>query len=254
MLANLNTFSFLNKWKKKKKSVQRNILETDNELAYLMKQLQQHLVIITAKFSSDPEIYNTSIIKVDYKNKLFYLDELVPDTGNAQIKTLQKIRLSTRLDGTILTMECRLKEPGNDNNLPHYVMYFPTRARSIQRRESYRVNIPLNKRLQITMQTDSGHFIAGFLNDISYSGVSMRLESSQAFELNPGDFVPFLTIHLNETITCEMEVRRISTTRGHIIISGQLEEISIAHQKEIQTFISRLDREKRRNAAGSGSG
>ena len=37
------------------------------------------------------------------------------------------------------------------------------------------------------------------------------------------------------------------STRGNVIISGQLEEVSPVHQREIQKFISRQDREKRRN-------
>jgi len=246
VLSNFKIFSFLDKWKKKKASIQRNILSTEEEIARLLKRLQQHLVIITAKFPSDPETYNTSIIKIDYKNHLFYLDELIPVAGNTQIKSLQKVLLRTRLDGAILTMECKLKEAGEENNLPHYLMDFPSRIKSIQRRESYRVSIPLNKRIQVNMQTDSGHFIAGFLNDISFSGVAIRLESSQDFDLKVQDTIPFLTLHLSETITCEMEIKRISKIFGNIIVSGHLEEISPVHQKEIQKFILQQDREKRK--------
>lgn len=249
MLPKINSLPFLGKWKKKKKSIQRNILDTEVEIARLLKRLQQHLVIITAKFSSDAETYNTSIIKLDFKNKLFYLDELVPDTGNAQIKTLKKVLLRTRLDGAILTMECELNEIGEEKGLPHYIMNFPVCAKSTQRRESYRVSIPLHKRFQVNMQTEAGNFIAGFLNDISFSGVAVRLETPQSVDLNLGDIVPFLTLHLKETITCEMEVKRISTTRGSVIVSGHLEEVSAEHQREIQKFIARQDREKRRNAA-----
>lgn len=246
MLSNSKIFSFLNKWKKKKTTIQRNTLDTNEDIARLLKRLQQHLVIITAKFPSDPETYNTSIIKIDYKNRLFYLDELVPDAGNTQIKSLHKILLRTRLDGAILTMECHLKEVGEEKNLPHYLMHFPVRIKSIQRRESYRVSIPLNKRIQVNMQTDSGHFIAGFLNDISFNGVAIRLESSQDFDLKVHDTIPFLTLHLGETITCEMEINRISRIFGSVVVSGHLEEVSPVHQKEIQKFIFQQDREKRK--------
>ncbi len=246
MLPKINAFSFLGKWKKKKKSVQRSILDTETEISQLLKRLQKHLVVITAKFPSDPETYNTAIIKVDYKNKVFYLDELLPESGNEQLKAVHKIFLRTRLDGAILTMECVLKDLGEEKGLSHYIMYFPTRIKSIQRRESYRVNIPLSKRFQVNMQTKSGHFIAGFLNNISYKGVAIRLETAQSFDLNIGDKVPFLTLHLNETITCEMEVKRISTILGNAIISGHLQEISPVQQREIQKFISKQEREKRR--------
>lgn len=238
--------SFFDSWKKKKKTVQRSIFNTEETIARLLKQLQQHLVIITAKFPSDKDTYNTAIIKVDYKNKLFYLDELIPDAGNKQIKKLEKILLRTRLDGAILTAECTLKEAGEEQGIPYYIMYFPRHIRSTQRRESYRVNIPLNKRIQVSMQTESGVFIAGLLNDISFSGIAIRLEPNQNFDLSVDEIVPFLTIHLKETITCEMEVKRISRTPGNTIISGHLEEISSEHKKFIQKFITRLDRNKRK--------
>ena len=99
------------------------------------------------------------------------------------------------------------------------------------------------------LKKQSGELLPGQLNDISYNGVAIRLETPQSLDLNMGDKVPFLTLHLNETITCEMEVKRISTTLGNIIISGHLEEISPAQQREIQKFITRQEREKRRNEA-----
>ncbi|NOQ79420.1 MAG: hypothetical protein GQ546_08465 [Gammaproteobacteria bacterium] len=243
-------FSFIKGGKKKKKSVQRNILDTDEAIARLLKQLRQHLVIITAKFPSDSETYNTAIIKIDYQNKLFYLDELIPQIGNEQIKNLKKVLLRTRLDGAILTAECLLKETGEEKGLPHYIMHFPALIKSIQRRDSYRISIPLSKRYQVNMQTESGLFIAGFLNNISFNGLAIRLEPKQNFELNIGEDIPFLTLHLHETITCEMEIKRISNTMGYTIISGHFEEISPSHQHSIQKFISRLDRQKRKQNKG----
>ncbi len=243
--------SYFSSLKKKKKAVQRSILDSEESISRLLKQLQQHLVIMTAKFPTDKlsniqETYNTAIIKVDYKNKLFYLDELIPNEGNQQLKSLKKIQLRTRLDGAILTAECTLKEIGEEQGIPHYIMYFPDKIRSTQRRESYRVSIPLSRRIQVNMQTESGAFIAGFLNDISFSGISIRLEPNQNFDLTVDENVPFLTLHLKETITCEMEVKRISNTLGNTIISGHLEEISPEHRRFIQKFITRLDRKKRK--------
>lgn len=246
MLADIKFLSFFERWKKKNKPIQRNIFSSDEEIARVLKRLQQHLVIITAKFPNDPETYNTSIIKIDYKNRLFYLDELIPAEGNTQIKSIKKVLLRNRLDGAILTMDCTLESAGEEKGLPHYRMHFPTRVKSIQRRESYRVTIPLNKRFQVNMQTDMGHFIAGFLNDISFSGVAVRLENNEDPDIKIGDSIPFLTLHLDETITCEMEVKRISKLFGSIIVSGHLEEVSPPHQKIIQKFILKQDREKRK--------
>ncbi len=249
-MAFKNQFSFFNSfltfWKKKNKPVQQKVFNTEETIARLLKQLQQHLVIMTAKFVSDQETYNTAIIKVDYTKKLFYLDELIPDYGNEQIKKTGKITLRTRLDGAILTAECTMKAVSEEKGIPQYIMYFPERIRSTQRRESYRINIPLSQRIQVNMQTESGTFIAGFLNDISFSGISIRLERNQNFELNNDEIIPFLTIHLDETIACEMDIKRISNTLGRTIVSGHLQEISQEHKRFIQKFISRLDRNKRK--------
>ncbi len=233
-------------WKKKQKTVQRSVYDTDESIARLLKQLQQHLVIMTARFPDDKEIYNTAIIKVDYKNKLFYLDELVPDTGNEQLKKLREITLQTRLDGAIISARCTLKDIGEEKGITQYIMHFPQRIRSTQRRESYRVNIPLSQRIQVNIQTEAGAFISGFLNDISFNGIAVRLEGGQNIDLDVGDTIPFLTIHLKETIACEMEITRISRTLGNIIISGHLEEISREHQRFIQKFITKMDRKKRK--------
>ena len=244
----LNFFSFINNWKKKKKTVQRNIFKTDKSIASLLKRLQLHIVTITARFNSDTETYNTSIIKIDYQKKLFYLDEFIPQTGNQKIKSLGKVLLRTRFDGAILTAECLLKEAGEERGLAYYIMHFPEQIKSTQRRDSYRVNTPLNKRYQVNMQTESGLFIAGFLNNISYSGIAIRLKPKQNVEINIDENIPFLTLHINETITCEMKINRIDKTRDNTIISGQLEEVSPVHQRLIENFIFRLNREKRQQS------
>ncbi len=194
--------AFFSSWNKSKKTLQKSVIDTPQDIARMLRRMQEHIVIVTARFDSDPDTYNTSIIKVDTGKELLHLDEFLPSVGNEQI-------------------------------------------RSIQRRESYRVSIPIGKRIQATMQTDAGHFIAGFLHDISFSGVSVRLEETPDFDLKTGMNIPFLTLHLDEVITCSMEIKRISYAVGHIIISGRLEDISPVHQRNIQQFILRLDREKR---------
>lgn len=249
MLPKFKLSSLFGRWTKNKKQIQRNVLETEVEIARLLKRLQDHLVIMTASFPGDPENYNTSIIKMDYKNRLFYLDELIPRSGDEQLREFEKIQLRTRLDGAILTMDCKLKESNDENGVAQHIMYFPTRARSIQRRESYRVSIPLTKRYQVNMQTEAGLFIAGFLNDISYSGVAIRLETPQEFYVKVGENIPFLTLHLDETLTCEMDVRRIYHSLGNIVVCGRLLEVTPTQQRIIQKFIAKVDREKRRAEA-----
>ena len=247
MSLSFNFLSFFrNISRKEKKEIQRCVLTSKETIVELLKNLQQHIVIITAKFPSNPEIYNTSIIKVDYKNKLFFLDELLPDEGNAEIKKYNKVQLIARLDGAILTMHCILKQSGEEKGFPYYSMNFPARVKSIQRRESYRINIPLNKRFKATIQTESGSRFSGHLNDISFSGISIRLERNQNIDLKAGDSIPFLTLYLYETITCELEIRRITTLSNNILIAGHLVEVSPVQQRIIQKFIITEDREKQK--------
>ena len=243
-------FRFFRFWNKSKKTLQKSVIDTPQDIARMLQRMQEHIVIVTAKFDSDPDTYNTSIIKVDTGKELFHLDEFLPSAGNKQLGILKKVSLRSRLDGAILTMNSRLNSAEQENGIPRFIMHFPEQIRSIQRRESYRVSIPVGKRIQATIQTDAGHFIAGFLHNISFSGVAIRLEETPDFgfkeqDLKAGMNIPFLTLHLDEVITCSMEIKRISYAVGHIIVSGRLEEVSPVHQRNIQQFIRRLDREKR---------
>ena len=244
-MFNFKLPSLLNFWKKPEKPVQKRVIESHEEIARLLQRMREHIVIITARFPSDNDVYNTSIIDVDSNSKIFHLDEFLPAQGNHQIRKLKNVSLRARLDGAILTMDCNLKKSGEENNIPYFMMHFPDKIRSIQRRESYRVSIPASTHFQATLQTDAGNFIAGFLHDISFSGVSIRLEGIPDFELIPGNTIPFLTLHLDEVITCSMEIKRISHIIGHVVVAGRLEDLSPNQQKIIQRFILRLDREKR---------
>ncbi len=249
MPFNLKPPSFFRFWHSQKKPVQKKLIDSERDIVRLLQRMQEHIVIITARFAADIELYNTSIIKVDAIKRRFYLDEFLPSNGNSQIRALKKVTLRVRLDGAILTMDCNLYQAEEETGTPCFIMHFPEKIRSIQRRESYRVSIPVSKRYQTTMQTDAGHFMAGFLHDISFSGVSIRLEQRPDFDFKVGNNIPFLTLHLDEVITCSMEIKRISHVVGKIIVSGHLEDISPAQQRIIQRFILRLDREKRQQEA-----
>lgn len=54
--------------------------------------------MITANFPGESKNFTTSIIKVDYQNKLFYLDELSPYEGNSHLNKLKKVKLRSYLD------------------------------------------------------------------------------------------------------------------------------------------------------------
>ena len=245
----LNKLAFWRPSKEAKKLIQSNIYEKSESITFLLKQLQKHLLVITVRLKGDNDTYNTAIVKVDYKNKLFYLDELVPTMGNTILQNNGLISIRTRLDGAIINAEAHFKELINEDGFNYHVMHFPKQIYTTQRRESYRVNIPLSQHIQVNMQTGSGKLISGHLNDISFSGIAIRLEPNKDFDLKVGDNIPFVTLYLDSTILCEMEIKRHSNTLGKTLISGHLNEASAAHQKIIQRFIIQLDREKRKQSS-----
>jgi len=247
MLFPFNLFSFINPGNKEKESSD-HIIQSEKNISALLKNLQNHLVIITANFPGETKNFSTSIIKIDYQHKKFYLDELLPYEGNAYLNKLKKVLLRTHIDSYILSMECLLIKQDEEKGLLYSVMDFPTEIKSVQNREFYRVNIPLNKHIKVVLKSESGDFITGSLNDISNNGISIRLKTPANLNLDKNEIIPFTSIYLNDVvISCKMEIKRIFTISDNTIIAGLLEEVTPSQQQTIQKFIAHLDRLKRRN-------
>ena len=205
--------------------------------------------MITANFPGETRNFDTSIIKVDYQNKLFYLDELQPYEGNIHLSKLKKVKLRSHLDNCILSMECQLKKQNEEKGLLYSIMHFPRSIRSIQHREFYRINIPIDKQLKVSLKTQSAEVISGNLNDISYNGISIRFRSTPSSSFEDNQIIPLVKIHLSKNliITCRMIIKRIFKLSDNLLIAGILEEVSTAQQHSIQKFITHLDRLKKRN-------
>ncbi|MCU7835692.1 MAG: flagellar brake protein [gamma proteobacterium symbiont of Taylorina sp.] len=242
-----NLFSFLSSPKTEKKTAEK-IIQSEESISALLKNLQNHLVIITANFPGETKNFSTSIIKMDYQNKKFYLDELLPYEGNSHLNKLKQVQLRTHIDSCILSMKCRLIKQDEEKGLLYSVMHFPDTIISVQNREFHRVNIPLNKHLKVVLKTVDGEFITGSLNDLSYNGMSLRFKTPPALNIEKHDIIPFTTIYLNDVvISCKMEIKRIFSISDNTIIAGLLEEVTTSQQQTIQKFIAHLDRLKRRN-------
>lgn len=245
----LTSFFHSEKNEKKDERQIEHIIKAEKGIIALIKNSQTHLVVVTANFPGETKNFTTSIIKVDYQNKLFYLDELSPYDGNINLNKLKKVKLKSYLDNCVLSMECPLKKQAEEKGLLYSIMHFPKTIRSIQHREFYRINIPTNLHIKVVLKTVSGELLTGSLNDISYNGMSVGFRVAPNIDIKKDKIIPFVKIHLHQNviISCKMEIKRIFSIAENRIIAGVLDEVPTAQQQNIQKFITHLDRQKRRN-------
>lgn len=241
-------FPLLKKANKDQRQLE-HIITTEKSIVTLIKNAQTHLVPVTANFSGDTKNFNTSIIKVDYKKKLFFLDELSPYEGNFHLKKLKKIHLKGYLDNCILSMQCNLNQQKEEKGLLYSIIHFPTAIKSIQHREFYRINLPLTYHIKVFLKKDSGEHFEGHLNDISYNGIAIRFRSIKNTNIETQEIIPIVKIYLKQNIiiNCKMEIKRIFTISNNLLIAGLLEEVTAPQQHNIQKFITHLDRQKRKS-------
>ena len=226
-----------------------HIIKAESSIIALIKKSQSHLIMMTARFPGEKQSFNTSIIKVDYQNQLFYLDEFAPYDGNTHLNKVKKVYLKSYLDNCVLSMECHLKEQKEAKGLLYSIMYFPRAIKSVQHREFYRINIPRTHHLQVLLRKESGELLTGELNDISYNGISIRFRTPQNINVNAQEIIPIVKIHLTEkvVINCTMQIKRIFSLSDNQIIAGILDEVPPAQQQKIQKFITHMERQKKRS-------
>ena len=217
-------------------------------IARLLEQLAKRNAPLAVRMPGQQSFYTSCTVAVETPHVL--LDELMPATGQELLIKERTLKVACKLDGVDMRFSLTLVRVDEKNNLLTNYMTLPTRLDYRQRRQHYRVHIPMSMQL-ITIidytnaNNDHNVLIEGLLHDLSHGGIGLVYPDSN-ITIEHGDTYE-CAIKLPETdwLYCTLELRYTKNvgTRGQQFIGACFVNLAPAQSRMIGRCISELERE-----------
>lgn len=226
-------------------------LETVEDIYGALRKiiLMQQPVSITIEGSE--EHYTSAITNASLKHSSFFLDKVVPESGNELIRSGSRFSVLADSQGVKIefNMTGRIKyQPSNEQ----YRVEFPTEVLYLQRRTAYRVMIsPAHKILVKLKMEDGGDNLIGQLSDLSSSGFKAIFKGDSVERLQNNSHIAVARIKFNEqnNMDCSLIARHVvGTQNGNTQVGFALNIVSGMGQRYIDRLIGELQWEERQRA------
>ncbi len=225
-------------------------VSSPEQLAKLFQHLNDNRKLLTVTLPGLEGDFISSILKVDSRKHLVYLDELSPQSGHLQAVKERKLKVYTLLDGVEFSFMGRIKNLHREDGVAIYTIPFPEKARYIQRRSFFRATLSPSQVIPVYLEIPHTGMIQGKLRDISTGGIGVLLNRATRSDIELKNNLAACTISLpgGKRIHCDLEVRSVinNMTRKNIQVGGQFVDPKRPMLNLISHFVADLDRERRR--------
>lgn len=141
------------------------------KISRLLKGFTKRYTPLTARVPGQKEAYTSCIVDIDKKHVL--LDELLPNSGHELLVAEGALQVTGMLDGVAIQFFTTLKRVDDKGKMLTYHMKLPTLLEYRQRRQNFRVRIPMTRKLPVTIVNKNGKMVKGELHDLSHGGAGM---------------------------------------------------------------------------------
>lgn len=231
------------------------ILTAQEDIYEVMRKIVLYRSPITLYIDGSENAFHSAMTKTDLKSNSFFFDRVIPDKGNALIKSGKRFKVEAETDGINIAFNAngRLRyQPSKEC----YRAEFPSQLFYRQRRSTYRVDVPKSREICIKVADATGQSFTGQLENLSSSGFKAAfaatalplLQNIQRFEDAK------LTISRSDVIPCTVAAHLLPQGRPDVTVCG-FSFVSIAPMG--QRYIDRLitefqweERNQREQCAG----
>lgn len=214
------------------------ILTAQEDIYEVMRKIVLYRSPITLYIDGSENAFHSAMTKTDFKSNSFFFDRVIPDKGNALIKSGKRFKVEAETDGINIAFNAngRLRyQPSKEC----YRAEFPSQLFYRQRRSTYRVDVPESHKLDIKIIGGAGQSFTGKLENLSSSGFKASftpkalplLQKTQCFE------EATLTINRSDVIPCTIGAHLLPQGNPDAVVCG-FSFVSIAPMG--QRYIDRL--------------
>ena len=218
-------------------SMDSELITDQASIVRIFKQLVKRNMPLTVKIGNQKALYTSYTVSVD--TPFILLDELIPPSGNQILQEEGNISVTCKLDGVDIQFSTSLERVDEADKLLTYYMHLPDQIEYMQRRQDYRVNIPISKQLQVYLLDSNNQLCEGYLHDISHSGAGVVLPDSIKFEIKQ---LYGCAIQLNDEdwLYCTIEIRYSKTIqpKGRQLTGTKFQNLAMPQPRLLRRSIS----------------
>lgn len=218
-------------------------------IARLLQKMSKHFTPLSVRIPGHDELFTSCTVGVDKPYLL--LDELMPTTGHSLLLKQRTLKVSGKLDGVDIRFTTSLERVDEKDNVITYYVSLPQQLEYKQRRQAFRVHIPMSKKLHVVIDHADGSVIEGVLYDLSHGGTG-TIVSDIDTEVEPGLICECaFELPNNEWLNCSVELRYSKTvgSKNRQHIGARFIDLFPTQTRLIGRCISELEREVIRKRA-----
>lgn len=214
-----------------------------------LRAIVQQGTLLHMRLRSHPEALVTTLLQIDPDNERIVVDASADRTFNDRMQAPGEVQFSTVIDGVRVQFDCIAPaRPVVYDGRPALELPLPHQLRRIQRRDHFRIDIPVSTPLWCEVSVDSRRTESLKVRDISAGGIAL-FDPSTLIEAVPGTLIHNGQLPLPElgTVNFTLNVRRVgitsvpggATTR---ILACQFQQLSPSHEIMVRNYIGQLER------------
>lgn len=225
------------------------------EIGHILRDIAREGQLITAYFNEGKDFLLTSVLLVDDANQRLVLDYGQDEVNNRRLLAAARIFFVARHHQVRVQFRSEGIQKAVYQGAPVFVIPFPESLLRMQRREYYRLNVPLGHFLHISFTNQEGQTISARIVDISIGGVGI-IEPPEGMEVRCelGTILHHCRIELPEegTFHADIEIRNRyevgdpNTNTPQYRVGCRLLHLDARCSAMIQRYIHRVELERRR--------
>ena len=224
------------------------------EILHLMRQIQQRRLLVNLDMPGTRQIVVTSVIAVNESNNTVILDSARGDALNQELMAGKTAEFITHLDGVSITFSTGAVHLIEYDKLPSLRIALPKSLVRLQRREHFRVPLPIANPVKCIVPSRSDEDrepITAHIVDIGCGGIAI-VERGGRLGSETGQILTGCRLLLPnaEPIVTALEVRnsaqiRLPNGAFQTRLGCKFIDLPIAMANHLQRFVMNIERERR---------
>ena len=155
-------------------------VRTPKRIAAILDEISRQLILISARLdASESRLYQTALIRLDHEQAMLYQDELHPVEASNPIHPGQCLSLCVSLHGCAVRFNINVEDILSEKDGTLYACRYPSEIRHLQRRDVFRVRVPIYDRRQARLRhRESKTDIESLIIDLSVKGFCLELSAA----------------------------------------------------------------------------
>lgn len=215
------------------------------EIVGLLRAVAAHREIVTIQFGGAQDFVVSAVLAVNPDFEEIVLDYGADEGAMQRLLRADRLRISTQLDHVRISFGAEGAGAVTFEGGPAFRVRLPDSLLRFQRRDSYRLKIPLGRPLLCQVPSAAGGApLAIKVRDISVAGIGLT-DYPPGFLLSPGQVLAGCRINLPELGSLIADVEVMHTTTGEARRCGcRFKNLPLPMANLIQRYITRIEREQ----------